>query len=136
MGGRTQPDTAPGEGAPPKRVQLSRAKGWRMPPGTVKVDRSTRWGNPFPIGGDYPTAAAAVSRFRAAVAGPVLDGKQCAPNAHPDSTIGLIIRTVVGELRGKNLACWCPLDQPCHADVLLELANADPLQSTTLERTP
>lgn len=29
------------------------------------------------------------------------------------------------ELRGKNLACWCPLDQPCHADVLLELANAD-----------
>lgn len=27
------------------------------------------------------------------------------------------------ELRGKNLACWCPLDQPCHADVLLELAN-------------
>jgi hypothetical protein len=27
------------------------------------------------------------------------------------------------ELRGKNLACWCPLDQPCHAEVLLELAN-------------
>ena len=27
------------------------------------------------------------------------------------------------ELRGKNLACWCPLDQPCHADVLLEIAN-------------
>jgi hypothetical protein len=27
------------------------------------------------------------------------------------------------ELRGKNLACWCPLDQPCHADVLLEVAN-------------
>jgi hypothetical protein len=26
-------------------------------------------------------------------------------------------------LRGKNLACWCPLDKPCHADVLLELAN-------------
>jgi hypothetical protein len=26
-------------------------------------------------------------------------------------------------LRGRNLACWCPLDQPCHADVLLELAN-------------
>ena len=27
-------------------------------------------------------------------------------------------------LRGRNLACWCPLDQPCHADVLLELANS------------
>lgn len=29
------------------------------------------------------------------------------------------------ELRGKNLACWCPLDQPCHADILLELANGE-----------
>ena len=26
-------------------------------------------------------------------------------------------------LRGRDLACWCPLDQPCHADVLLSLAN-------------
>ena len=26
-------------------------------------------------------------------------------------------------LRHKNLACWCPLDKPCHADVLLELVN-------------
>jgi hypothetical protein len=26
-------------------------------------------------------------------------------------------------LRGKNLACWCKLGEPCHADVLLELAN-------------
>lgn len=31
------------------------------------------------------------------------------------------------ELRGKNLACWCPLDGgACHADVLLELANRKP----------
>ena len=29
------------------------------------------------------------------------------------------------ELRGRDLACWCPLDQPCHADVLLELANRE-----------
>lgn len=28
------------------------------------------------------------------------------------------------ELRGRNLVCWCPLDQPCHGDVLLEVANA------------
>lgn len=32
-------------------------------------------------------------------------------------------RKIRRELAGKNLACWCPLDQPCHADVLLELAN-------------
>ncbi len=33
------------------------------------------------------------------------------------------MREHLHELRGKNLACWCPLDQPCHADALLELAN-------------
>lgn len=27
------------------------------------------------------------------------------------------------DLAGRDLACWCPLNQPCHADVLLELAN-------------
>ncbi len=37
------------------------------------------------------------------------------------------------QLRGKDLACWCPLDQPCHADVLLELANASPALD---ERSP
>ena len=35
-----------------------------------------------------------------------------------------LIMQSLHELRGKNLACWCRLDQPCHADVLLELANA------------
>ena len=35
------------------------------------------------------------------------------------------LRAHLPELRGKNLACFCPLDQPCHADVLLELANKD-----------
>jgi Domain of unknown function (DUF4326) len=29
------------------------------------------------------------------------------------------------ELKGKNLSCWCPLDKPCHADILLELANKE-----------
>jgi hypothetical protein len=118
----TAPAASPGPAAAPQRVQLSRAKGWRMPPNTVKVDRTTRWGNPFRVCAEYPTAEAAVQRFRAAVAGPVLDGKQCPPNAHPDSYFGQIIRNI-GELKGRNLACWCALDRPCHADVLLELAN-------------
>jgi hypothetical protein len=29
----------------------------------------------------------------------------------------------MSHLRGKNLACWCGLDQPCHRNVLLWLAN-------------
>ena len=38
--------------------------------------------------------------------------------------IGLPPRPDLAALRGRDLACWCALDQPCHADVLLELANA------------
>lgn len=34
------------------------------------------------------------------------------------------VREMLAELRGHDLVCWCPLDQPCHADVLIELANA------------
>jgi hypothetical protein len=85
----------------PKRVQLSRKRGWRMPPNTVKVDRSTQWGNPWTEenSGRIPP----VLRFACETA-PLMN---------------------LSPLRGKNLACWCGLDAECHADVLLELANAD-----------
>jgi hypothetical protein len=97
----------------PQRIQLKRTKGWRMPPNTVKVDRSTKWGNPYKIGmqclnpitGITSTidAAKAVDLFRS-FATPSADIYQ-------------------HHLRGKNLACWCKPGEPCHADVLLELAN-------------
>lgn len=87
----------------PKRIQLRRTKGWRMPPNTVKVDRSTRWGNPYRVGTCLiADASAAVLAFKA--------------------NLPLTLRDL-DELRGKDLACWCRIDQPCHADVLLELAN-------------
>ncbi|MGO8055976.1 DUF4326 domain-containing protein, partial [Rhizobium leguminosarum] len=41
-----------------------------------------------------------------------------------DGSLPFTMKQVRHELRGKNLACWCPLDQPCHADVLLEIANS------------
>lgn len=106
-----------------ERIRLSRAKGWRMPPDTVKVDRSTPWGNPWRIGEPgIPDAAEAVRRFRAALMGYDVNGTFVPPIAHPESRIGWIIANI-GRLQGKNLACWCPLDGPCHADVLLELAR-------------
>ena len=92
----------------PKRIQRKRSKGWKMPPNTVYVGRPTKWGNPYKIGdriftgADIEDAAHAVSCFRA-----FIEGQQ------PDTK----------ELRGKDLACWCSLDQPCHADVLLKIAN-------------
>lgn len=107
----------------PVRVQLRRAKGWRLPPNTVSVARPTKWGNPWRVGDcGIPDAAEAVRRFRAAVIGFEANGSFCRPQAHPDSRIGKIIAKA-STLRGKNLACWCPPGQPCHADVLLELAN-------------
>ena len=93
----------------PLRVQLSRRKGWRMPENTVKVGRPGKWGNPYKEdrteGGK--DRAWAVSAFRA--------------HYHNDQEYRAL---VVRALRGKNLACWCPLDGgPCHADVLLDWAN-------------
>ena len=98
--------------AKPCRVQLSRKKGWRMPPNTVKVSRPGKWGNPFVVGSyDFATPQWAVKCFA----------------EHQGKASGYGIPStaeIQRELRGKNLACWCALAQPCHADVLLELANA------------
>lgn len=105
----------------PKRVQRKRTKGWRMPPNTVSVTRPGTFGNPFRAGqaveaGYKDGPAMAVWAFR--------EWMRVAPDFayyKPDLRRRILER--VGELRGKNLACFCSLDQPCHADVLLELAN-------------
>jgi len=98
----------------PHRVQLRRTKDWKLPENTVTVSRGPgrMWGNPFRIG-DFgiPDAAAAVERFEE-----WLQGRVTGPD-RPS------IDEIRSALRGKNLACWCRLDQPCHADVLLRLAN-------------
>lgn len=119
----------------PKRIQLRRTKDWRLPPGSASVARPSRWGNPYRPGrpccfggallppvstGDWlrevslprfretcPDIATAVTWYRE-----LLD--RC-PALATEAR-----RT----LRGLHLACWCPLDQPCHADVLLAIANA------------
>jgi hypothetical protein len=103
-----------------ERIQRRRAKGWRMPEGAVVVDRSTPWGNPFIVGKDG-TRDRVVKLFRLLVAGYVC--VTCKPAL--DELMEYRRRLVehLAELRGKDLACWCPLGQPCHADVLLEAAN-------------
>jgi hypothetical protein len=108
----------------PRRIQLSRAKGWRMPPDTVTVARPTKWGNPFVIG-EHGTRAECVARYRDLIAGVDVPGddRRLPPHAQL-AALRVQVTAHIGALRGKNLACWCPLDAPCHADVLLELANA------------
>jgi hypothetical protein len=106
--------------ATPRRIQLHRAKGWRMPENTVKVDRSTKWGNPFIVGQDG-TRAECVDLYKHLLGGLLcLSGKASIESQRMTRNYVLMR---LPELRGKNLACWCPLDQPCHADVLLELAK-------------
>lgn len=90
----------------PVRIQRRRTRGWRMPPGTVVVSRPSRWGNPYAVTMYGRTLA--VELFAA-----YLQGK-------PE-----LLAAVRRELRGRNLACWCALDQPCHADVLLRVANEE-----------
>jgi hypothetical protein len=100
----------------PQRIQLQRTRGWRMPPGAVKVDRSTSFGNPFVIMDGVTDAAFVAAAFRR-----WLDGED---PSFPERRAALLRR--LSELRGNDLACWCKPGAPCHADVLLELANAGP----------
>lgn len=93
----------------PRRVVLSRKKGWKMPSGTVKVSRPSKWGNPFAV--DKYGRAKAVEMFHNYI-------------GHQNSPLGFEPEDIE-QLRGKNLACWCKLDEMCHADVLLAIANAE-----------
>lgn len=118
----------------PQRIQRKRTKGWRTPLcscGCGKparyVGRSTRWGNPWGIG----ATVTITSRF-----GPT---RQILESIDAPAAVDLYrvwitrvhiadvpfdpYRLSLSELRGHDLACWCPLDQPCHADILLQLAN-------------
>jgi hypothetical protein len=124
----------------PQRIQLKRTKGWRLPPNCVAVARPTVFGNPFTVaaareagcGTHNPDGTRAseaestrrlaewcVSLFRRWLSvpnqmdyvGPVAELRKAK----------LLAR--LPELRGKDLACWCKPGEPCHADVLLELAN-------------
>ena len=114
----------------PQRIQLSRTKGWRMPENTVKVDRSTRWGNPWRIVNE-DNANLWIARGH--------DLIEVIPDeADPVEYLVEFFRTRgvdalphLGALRGKNLACWCKPGEPCHADVLLEIANAPSMRPNT-----
>lgn|GEM_PF-777537 len=114
----------------PVRLQLSRRKGFNLQAlslatnglPAVKVTRPGEFGNPFVIGeparigDDRPVrnAAEAVALFRAELTLSLEKNDFALDN--------------LLTLRGKNLACWCEIHKngvavPCHADVLLELAN-------------
>lgn len=101
-------------GKMPIRIQRKRTKGWRMADNAVSVCRPGIFGNPFRVTEDR-TQGEAVEAFRIWL---TQDGTDAGiPEAKQ------IILNKLNTLRGKDLACFCSLNSPCHADVLLELAN-------------
>jgi hypothetical protein len=115
----------------PRRIQLSRERGWRMPAGAVSVARPTRWGNPYRV---KPTRGRGGSVDWMVATRESPDGIYtfcCEEDAirlavalyRSDLLTGRLALDLA-PLRGHDLACWCPLSWPCHADVLLELANS------------
>jgi len=111
----------------PKRIQRKRTKGWKMPPNTEYVGHPTIWGNPFQLSCAMTDGmkASLVKKYEGALLARTNDRAELEQwfRAHGWQGMVPIGSEISSWLRGKNLACWCPLDQPCHADVLLELAN-------------
>ena len=114
--------------AKPVRLQLSRRKGFNLQEHSravnglpaVKVDRSTKWGNPFVVGRDGKREECV--RLHTILLG----GYICLatpPSVDEQKSYVAHVRKNRWRLKGKNLACWCK-NGPCHADVLLEIANA------------
>lgn len=119
------------------RIQRQRTKGWRMPDGVVYVGRPSKWGNQwrivpvrdayFPFGDAadviHETNRTSVGRFERRTRSPQTGAPFWASVAYRSDLTQERIAEIRTELAGRDLACWCPLDQPCHADVLLEIAN-------------
>jgi Domain of unknown function (DUF4326) len=91
----------------PSRIQRRRSRGWRQPISAIYVGRPTKWGNPHKVGAGRTAEEAMMLYRRDLIAG----------------SLPFTIDDVRRELKGKDLICWCKLDDLCHADVLLGFAN-------------
>lgn len=115
----------------PQRIQLRRTKGWKKPVGAVVVGRPSAWGNPYA----GPGAVEAFRRLLLSVeadddtpiiVSTVLPSGFVYTHLCTGDALLLCAQTILArlpELRGRDLCCWCRPGKPCHADVLLELAN-------------
>ena len=93
-----------------------------MPPGTIYVGRPTEWGNPWRGNGDE---APMIGRGRHGLLLVRASTVEEAVSLYRERMERLLQRgwATLDGLRGHDLACWCPINRPCHADVLIELAN-------------
>jgi|SRR6185437_10522 len=113
----------------PKRIQRKRTKGWKMPEGAVYVGRPTKWGNPVKM--SRLLCRESAKKIYEHLVWPSEDAETLLNNREKFFLCvarrewkAVTWEEIQNELSGKDLVCWCPLDQPCHADVLLEIASA------------
>ena len=128
----------------PKRIQRKRTKGWRMPDGAVYVGRTAgAWAqfkpfaNPFRIGGLFKIGTPGQTGFSWLEAMPGYEDQTFTKVESAEQAVEMFREyrrrypysaEEVEPIKGRDLACWCALDSPCHADVLLEIANAAEVQ--------
>lgn len=118
-----------------ERIQRKRTRGFQLPEGAVCVTRPGKWGNPFVVGMPYfVTDIMAYRRgqplsqaeWHAMTAEDAVDCYRKWFSAQVGKSGFALSEEARTELRGRDLACFCPLDAPCHADHLLKVANATP----------
>jgi hypothetical protein len=103
-----------------------------VPAGAVYVGRPTKWGNPFRIGdtcADVVNLDVPIDDDGPLVRSGVVEDATHAVALYRfwlDAKVPFTSAEIQAELRGRDLACWCPPGQSCHADVLLDLANRGP----------
>ena len=117
----------------PIRVQRKRVKGWKMPENTLSVTRPGKWGNPFRVEEMYRQDGIMLYGVKTSVmecvetlirnCRPAYELKSDAVQASINCFEIYITGKDLSVLKGKNLACFCLLENACHADILLELAN-------------
>lgn len=115
----------------PIRIQRKRTKGWKMPPNTVSVCRPGEYGNPFKVGdylSDVPFIVLSNTEMTEEEQDSSIITQDLAVKLHKTWLFHhrdghWILARAIANLQGKNLACFCPLDKPCHADTLLEIVN-------------
>lgn len=127
----------------PVRIQRRRTTGWKKPEGAVSVARPTRFGNPFVLAPAASQRGGLLDMWAVEYKGRKLSRWDDIADARADATDRYARwirepeqadtrRLFRALLHGRDLMCWCPLVDdsgapvPCHADVLLELANQTP----------
>ena len=94
-----------------------------MPKGAINCTRPGRYGNPYRIGQTYNGFV--VKDAKAACEAFASDVRFNDRYSGPPINVRLTTAEIRADLCGKDLICWCALDQPCHVDILLEISNAD-----------